>query len=481
MAIQMVQQQAIQQRMQQRMILAPQIIQSIEILQLPAMALQERISQELLENPALEVEEVEPDEEGERPDTPADRKAEERVAEGEDFAKLDNLSDVYQDYFWQSASRPAPGDKDEKLEALANTPGPPPTLEDYLFEQIQFLDMDTELRRVMEFLVRNLRPDGYLGAPLEYLAAAMDDPPGEELARDALAALQELDPAGVGARDLRECLLLQLHAMGGGDGLVGALIRDHLEDIRMNRYPKISRDTGAGIEQVKEAVAAIRELDPFPGRAYDTATSPYVTPDVIVEYVDSRYEVSLNDRLVPHLRVSQMYRDIMRDSGEDKDARDYIRQKIDSARWFIDSIHQRRSTLLKVAEEIVSAQQDFFEQGLGRLRPLKMQEVADATGVHVTTVSRAIRRKYAQTPRGVFALKFFFTGGVRTAGGEDESFNAIRRRIVAIVENEDKRRPLSDDQIAATLADQGITIARRTVTKYRKAMDIPSSRQRKEY
>ena len=481
MAMQMVQQQGLRQTMRQQMTLAPQIIQSIEILQLPMMALQERIDQELLENPTLELVEERPRVDDDRPDSPEDRKAEERVAEGEDFAKLDNLSSDYQDYFWQTAYRPVPGDKDEKLEALANTPGPPPTLQDHLVEQVQFLDLDPELRDTLDVLIEHLRKDGYLGASLDEVNAALDEPlPLESLER-SLAVLQSLDPVGIGARDLRECLLLQLEDLGEADGLTARIVRDHLEDVRMNRYPRIAKAAGVTIEEVKAAVEALRTLDPYPGNAYDAELPTYVTPDVAVDYVDGRYEVSLNDRSTPRLRVSGAYRDMLRESRDDKQARDYLRQKIDSARWFIDSINQRRNTLLMVAGEIVRAQREFFEHGLAHLRPLKMQEVADATGVHVTTVSRAIRDKHCQTPRGVFPLKFFFTGGVTTSEGESESFNAVRQRIVEIVAGEDKSRPLSDDQIVEALVEQGVTIARRTVTKYRKGLGIPSSRQRKEY
>ncbi|HRU04786.1 MAG TPA: RNA polymerase sigma-54 factor, partial [Candidatus Brocadiia bacterium] len=334
MAISLVQQQ--RPMLQQRMILAPQIIQSIEILQLPLMALQERIDQELLENPLLEVEEIEASEDTDRPDSPEDRKADERVEEGEDFAKLDNLADDYQEYFWQATPRANPGDKDEKLEALANTPGRPPALRDYLIEQIQFMDIEPEPRRILEYLINNLRPDGYLDGELEEIVKTLTPPPAPGEAEKALATLQSLDPPGVGARNLRECLLLQLRAAGETHPLVEKIVRDCLEDVQMNRFPKIKQETGATLEEIKEAVEAIKRLEPAPGRRYDTEAAPYIVPDVTIEYIDGRYEVTLNDSVMPRLRVSSMYRDLTQNAAAGKDAKDYIRQKIDSARWFID-------------------------------------------------------------------------------------------------------------------------------------------------
>ena len=479
MALQLGQHQRL--ALQQRMVLAPQILQSIEILQLPLMALQERIDQELFENPLLEETEPEPAPPEEKPESPADRKADERVVEGEDFAKLDNLGDDFRDYFYQTSSRPAPGDKDEKMEALANTPGRDTSLQDHLQEQVRFLDLDAELRRAVEFLTHNLRRDGYLASGLDELMYGMEGDASRDLMELALYTLQTLDPPGVGARDLKECLLLQLARDGDGEELVERIIREHLEDVQMNRYPRVVRATGASMADVKAAVARIQLLDPAPGSAFDTVAAPYIIPDVLVEYIDGRYEVSLNDSHTPRLRVSPAYQQLLQQDPQSKETKEYVRKKLDSARWFIDSIQQRRNTLLKVARQIVRVQHEFFERGLGHLRPLKMQEVADVTRMHVTTVSRAIRGKHAQTPRGIFSLKFFFGGGVQTDQGESESFSAIRQRIVEIVDNEDKSKPLSDDQIVAALMAQGIEIARRTVTKYRKALNMPSSRQRKQY
>lgn len=479
MAIQLVQTQ--RPMMQQRMIMAPQIIQSLEILQLPLLQLQARIQQELLENPLLEITEAEPDADDERIDTPKDRTQDERISEGEDFAKLDNLDDDFRDYFYQTASRPDPGEKDEKMEALANTPGRPPSLNDYLFEQLRFLDLEPEMRELVEYLVQNLRHDGYLNGTLEDICQVLSPPPPANQTKLALRVLQSLDPPGVGARDLKECLLLQLDAAGEPrDGLAARIVQRHLEDVAANRFPRIQEAVGAPMADVRRAVETIKRLHPAPGSLYDAETSPYVTPDVVVERVDGRYEVHLNDSILPKLRVSNSYRDLL---GQDEDAqtRQYLRQKSDNARWFIDTIQQRRNTLLRISQALAEAQNDFLDHGVGHLKPLKMQEVADAAGVHVSTVSRAVRDKFIQTPRGVFPFRFFFAGGVRTGESEGESFNAVKQRIADIVEGEDKAEPLSDEAIMKLMAEQGIEVARRTVTKYRKALGIPSSRQRKQY
>jgi len=475
------QQLSMRQSLRQELTMGPQLILSLKLLQVPLITLQERIDQELLENPMLEQEELEQVSSEERPDQPEDRKADERVVEGEDFAKLDNLADDFRDYFYQASSRAAPAEKDEKLEALANTAGRGTTLQDHLAEQVRFLELDEDLRDAVEYLAHNLDRDGYLRDSIEELAAGFSRA-DEGLMERALRTLQSLDPPGVGARDLKECLLLQLDGMQTDTQLVERMIQCHLEDIQKNRLPKIARETERTIEEVKEAQLCIQTLDPSPGSAFDTETVGYVLPDLVVEYVDGRYEVSLNDRYTPRLRVNHdIYHSVRKSGGTSGKEREYIKERYNSANWFVNAIKQRRNTLLKVAREIVRAQHDFFEHGLGSLKPLKMQEVADATDMHVTTVSRAAKGKYMQTPRGIFPLKYFFSGGVRTGQGESESYNAIKQRIVEIVDKEDKSKPLSDDDIVKELERQGVDLARRTVTKYRKALNIPSSRQRKEY
>lgn len=476
-----------QLRLDLRMKLAPQMIQSMEILQLPLLALQERIEQELMENPVLEArqtsdepsQEVEPDQARSEADVPA--RAE------EDFRNLDRLPDEWERYL----NDPLPSghqvrryaqERDRKLEAMMNTAAPGLSLQEFLEQQTGVLDLDESMRLMTHHLIWNLDDNGYLRFSLDEILASMDGSADRDLAERALALVQSLDPPGVGARDLRECLLLQLDRLGYPEGgLVRPLIRDHLDDIEQNRLPHIARAVGADLETVKEAIAAIAHLTPKPGATYAQEPIPYVSPDVVVEATDRGYEVHLQDDWTPHLYISRGYRNLARRKDVDTKTREFVTSKIRSAKWLIDSIEQRRTTLLAVARSLVKFHQGFLDHGLSHLKPLKMQTVADDVGVHVSTVSRAISGKYIQTPRGIYPMKFFFTGGTVTDAGTVASWRTVRERIQELVDAEDKANPKSDEEIAAALRADGFDVARRTVTKYRKMLKIPSSRRRKAF
>ncbi len=472
---------SLQPRLEQRLKMAPQIIQSIEILQLPLLALLERIQQEQLENPLLETEDA-PDPEAAPAPAPLTRAEEAELRD--DFRRVRAIEEDYHDYFRQSGPRSASDredDRDEKMEAIQNAPNRRPSLRDHLNEQVRFLDMPPRRREICEAIINNLDRDGRLPFAIEEIAESLDRPATSEEARQALGIVQSLDPPGIAARDLTECLLLQLDRSHPDFPLEREIVVHHLADIQANRFLKIARDTGASIEDVKRAVGAICMLHPAPGRLYDNEIIPTISPDVYVEWAEDHYEVRLDDAALPRLRINAEYRDLMSSQDTEPGTRQFLHKKMESARWLIDSIIQRRKTLLKVASEIVRAQQEFLDRGIAALKPLKMQEIADAVGIHVATVSRAIRHKYMQTPRGLFPMKFFFTGGTQSAQGDVESWDAVRQRISDLVAAEDKSAPLSDDDIVKRLAEDGITIARRTVTKYRKALRIPSSRQRRSY
>ena len=443
-------------RLEQRLKMAPQIIQSIEILQLPLLALQERIEQEQLENPVLEMEEAEELQPGQ--EIKSDLTKAEEAEVKDEFQRVSDVSEDFHEYFWQTSSRKAPRDtdKDEKLDAIQNTAGRPPSLREHLVEQLRYLDLSLRRREICEAIINNLDRDGRLAYPLEEIAGCIDDPPTMKEAGEALAVIQSLDPAGVGARDLKECLLLQLDPIDPDYELHRALIMNHLPDIEANRFPKIERETGRSMEDVKRGVAAVCMLNPAPGGLYDNEIVPTVAPDVHVELIDGRYIVRLDERGLPRLRISADYRDMLRGQPLGTDTRQYLQKKMDSARWLIDSIQQRRRTILKVSREIVRAQREFLDHGLSQLKPLKMQEVADRVGMHVATVSRAIRLKYIQTPRGLFLMKFFFTGGTQSAEGGMEAWDAVKQRIKEIVDAEDKTHPLSDVEIMAALAEKGV-------------------------
>ena len=470
----------LQQRPELRMKLAPQIIQSIEILQLATLELQQRLKTELVENPVLEMAELPPEDEEEVPAEDAPR--DERTDSDEEFEKMQNIEEAWRDYSSQTTRRSADtAEPDRKFEAMQNTAARPISLQDYLYDQITLLDVPRGLLPAAENIVYNIDDDGYLHYSLEEIVDSTDGEVALDALQQVLEIVQSLDPPGIGARDLRECLLLQMRGDPEDRTLERTLIADHLEDLYMNRLPKIAKATDHTLEEIKEAAAFVSHLTPRPGAAFTTEVSPYVIPDVIVELVDGEYEVRLHDDRLPRIYVNAAYSRLLRDGRTTDAAKDYIRQKIQAARWLIDSIEQRRNTLHKISHAIVGIQRTFLDKGIAHLVPLKMQTVAQATGVHVSTVCRAIADKYMQTPRGIYPLKFFFTGGTRATDGTLRSRKSVREMVKQVIEAEDKANPFSDDEVAAKLQADGLDIARRTVTKYRKGMGIPSSRQRKEY
>jgi len=494
-----------QMQLAQKQVLAPRMIQSMEILQLPLMALQERIEQEMEDNPVLdqvEVDENEPEEaaeETERPDALADSERELVVKDDanneDDFERLlnmaENLPDDYEERSRPSTNR-IEAESDRRHDAMANMLARPETLVDYLHHQLAWFELDEAVRRMAERMIYSLDTNGYLKTPLEELLTPL---PAElngdartyraeqlAIAEQALAVVQRLDPPGVGARSLKECLLLQLTPGIPYYDELRTLIANHLEDLENNRLPQITKKTGLSIEKIQEVWHELRKLKPKPGADFNESTVPSVTPDVFVERNDAgRYEVRLEDGQLPSLYISPYYRKMLRDAATNAETREYIKRKINSAQWLIEAIEQRRSTLTRVAQAIVEHQTRFLDDGPELIEPLKMQQIADKVKVHVTTVSRAVDDKWIQTPRGIFPLKRFFVGGTTSADGEEVAWDRVRIKLQEIIDNEDKTKPLSDDAIVEELAKAGITVARRTVTKYRKAMNIPSSRGRRDW
>ncbi len=484
-------------RLVQKQMLAPRMIQSMEILQLPILALQERIEQEMEENPVLEIVEEEPEiveelgevDERQPPDGPTEEERElvidETHANEGDFERLMKMDEEWPDHF-EERSHPSRGEIEEagerKVDAMANMVARPQTLLDYLHDQLGWFDLEPELRAMADRIIYNLDTNGYLQGRLEDLLGTDAGPEELSLAQRALSLVQRLDPPGVGARDLRECLLLQLQPGMPCYEQLHTLISNHLEDLEHNRLPVISRRTGYSIELIQEALGELRKLSPKPGADFTKVVAPPVTPDVFVEPDENgQYRVRLEDGHTPSLFISPYYRKLFQSSDTSPETREYIKRKVNSAQWLIDSIQQRRSTLTKVAQAIVDHQRQFLDKGPEAIEPLKMQQIADKVGVHVTTVSRAVDEKWIQTPRGIFPLKRFFVGGTTSAAGEEVAWDTVRLKLQEIVDAEDKQHPLSDDQLVQQLASHGITVARRTVTKYRKAMGILSSRQRRDW
>ncbi|HEY2882073.1 MAG TPA: RNA polymerase factor sigma-54 [Pirellulales bacterium] len=481
-------------RMAQKQILAPRMIQSMEILQLPILALQERIDQEMQENEALDLQDLDPDlpeEEGEEvnPDAPTvDEKeliVDEKKNNEEDFERLLQMDEQFPDHF-EERSRPSASRLEEegerKHDAMANAIDRPESLNDYLHHQLAWFEIEAPVRALCDKIIYNLDANGYLQGRLEDMLEPGAGPEQMELARKALSMVQKLDPPGVGARDLKECLLLQLTPGMDYYEQLKTLISNHLEDLEHNRLPQIERKTGFSLELIKETLEQLRHLNPKPGAAFTPTLVQPVEPDVFVELEESgRYKIRLEDGRTPNLFISPYYRKLLMDPETDEKTREYIKRKINAAQWLIESIEQRRNTLTRVSQAIVDHQIEFLNKGPEAIEPLKMQQIADKVGVHVTTVSRAVDDKWIQTPRGIFPLKRFFVGGTTSADGDEVAWDTVRMKLQEIVDKEDKSNPLSDDDLVIELGKAGLTVARRTVTKYRKAMNIPSSRQRRDW
>jgi len=480
-----------QLRMEQKLRLAPRMIQSMEILQLPLMALEERIAQEMEKNPILEFRESE-----EEPNAEAaadeDHEAErDLVIDGnhdnkDDFDRLDNIEDVIQPEEFLDRPRAMPrggDDEDPKMQALANTAAREVSLDEFLMSQWDLADVDPQTKQIGDVLISHIDPDGYFRSDFQLLARENNLPDDPELWEKALMEIQKLEPPGVGARNARECLLLQLDALIDERPVERDIIANYFEELQNQQFQKISKLSGYSIEQIKTAVEFVRlRLNLHPGLTVGSTRTAYVVPDVIVEYDEDTdsYKVIVPDNHLPRLYIAGHYRKMLQDPGVDSTTRKFIKSNMQSANWIIEAIEQRRETLRKVAQVIVDAQREFLESGPKYMKPLPMSQVAEKVGIHVATVSRAVAEKYILTPRGIFPLRSFFIGGTETDNGESVSWDAIRVKIQEFVSAEDKTDPLSDDQIIDLLKKDGITVARRTVTKYRKLLGIPSSHKRRE-
>ena len=487
-------------RMAQKQVLAPRMIQSMEILQLPVMALEERIEEEIQNNETLEMEEAgQESASGEFMGLAVDGEptaAEKTVNEQPLIVDQDhaNQADFERTYDWATEypdsdddrSRPSASQieqaGDRYLDVMANMAERPETLCDHLHQQLSNYELTQAERLAADKVIYNLDVNGYLPMPVEELVDA-DGPAGQEAhLLKALAVVQNMDPPGVAARDLKECLLLQIrHDMPNARNL-RRLVGDHLEDLAANRLPLIQRKTGCSIEEIEELRLQLHSLKPKPGAIFTTPIVVPVKPDVYVDQMPAgTWKVRLEEIDLPNLRISPLYRDMLMSADTDPTTREYIKRKINAAQWLIDAIEQRRSTLLKTSQAIVDHQTGFLLEGPEAIEPLKMQQIADRIRMHVTTVSRAVDDKWLQTPRGLHSLRKFFVGGTVSADGEEVAWDTVRMKLQEIVDGEPKDSPYSDDDLVHELGLRGITVARRTVTKYRKAMKIPSSRQRRDW
>lgn len=487
------------QKQVQKQILSPRMIQSMEILQLPIHDLEQRVAEELAENPALEIEEVSEEELDEEPRVeeeedlanPArsDLEREFIVSEensAEDFSRLVEMEREIPEYFEEETSRPS-RDRIEEIseryhDLMANLPDHTPTLQDYLLEQLAWYDLDPEMRNLAERIISNLDENGYLQTSLLDLLGPKVSEEELKRAEEALKIVQKLDPPGVGARNLKECLLLQLDPENPDYHELKVLISEHLEDIEHNRLPQIAKKTKLSLERIKELLEELRKLNPKPGLQFRTEVALPVTPDVYVEETeDGRFIARVAGGDLPRLQINRGLLESLQKENLSKEEREYIKSKIERAKWIIDGIEQRKRTLQRVAQAIVDHQERFLREGPEHIEPLKMQQIADKLGIHVTTVSRAVDDKWIQTPQGIFPLRRFFCGGKVSAEGEEVAWDVVRLKVKELIDKEDKAHPLSDEEIVKELAKMGIEVKRRTVTKYREEMGIPSSRERRDW
>jgi RNA polymerase sigma-54 factor len=475
-----------QMRTEMRLRMAPRMIQSMEILQLPVMALQERIEQELIENPVLESRDPAASEvDGEETARPAEPEPE-ADSEPSEFDSLIGLDENWSELYEEGPRRSRAAlseESDRKLEAMQNMASRPRSFHDDLTDQLSFFDCEPIVRQLAEYIIHNLDERGFLSKLS--LAEVVRDFNGQatlEQAEEALRLVQRLDPPGVAARDLRECLLLQLTPETPCHDVLQVLISQHLDDLEHNRLPVIEKKTGIPLAKIKEALEHLGKLNLRPAASFVSEDPQYVVPDLIVEQNEGGgYDIRLVDEHTPQVCISRRYQELLRNKRTDPETREWIQKRIQSARWLIESIEQRRNTLLKVAKAIIDHQKEFLDKGPESIEPLKMQQIAERVGVHVTTVSRAVDDKWAQTPRGIFALRRFFGGGTTTAEGDAVAWDTIKQKLLEVIAKEDKQNPMSDEDIVNEMGRQGLKVARRTVTKYRQALLIPSSRQRKQF
>src|SRR6476659_5983811 len=463
------------QNLSLQQVLAPQLQQSLLILQAPLLELRNLVQQEMETNPVLEELSTEINSE-EREET----KTTEEEDFKEEFDQLAKLDDEWRDYMAQSSSYSGRSQEDEeKRQFFFDSIVTQETLQQHLMGQLNQTALNAEDRKTAELIIGNIDDSGFLQATPEEMS--MNTGIAQENFEHMLTLIQSFYPPGVGARDLGDCLLIQLKRAGKQGSLEYKIISEHMQDLGKRRFPEIARRMGISVEQVQKCANNIAQLDPRPGQVFAEAPQNYVLPDVTVEKIDGEYQITLNGEQIPHLRISNTYKDIMSQDGNGSEVKDYIRDKIRSGKFLIKSIHQRQQTISNIAHQIVARQRDFLDHGTSQLKPMTMVQIADIVGVHETTVSRAISGKYMSTPQGVFEMKYFFTPGYQTSSGESMSNTSVKEAILDLVKGEDSASPLSDKEIVEILSKRGIPIARRTVAKYRTELNILPSNMRRKY
>lgn len=456
---------------QQKLIMTPELRLALKILQLPTIELEELVKQELETNPVLDI--VEDNQEEKVGSTEKDKKGEKSVQEEIDWKE-------YLQYQGKSYCLENTGIDDSQETPFENLISYSDTLKDHLLFQLHALKLSKSERCIGEYIIESLDDNGYLCAALDQIADVLSVK--EEKVTKVVKTIQTFEPLGVGALNLIDCLLIQINALGIADENLTIIIKEHLDDIAGNRLQNIAKRLSISVVEVQQYSDIIKSLEPKPGRSFFCGTEcRYVIPDVFVEKVDNEYVITINDSYGSRLMVNQYYKNIINNGDKSSEAVSFINDKLSSALWLIKSLEQRKNTLYKVVKAIVDYQMDFFEKGDSFLKTMTLKNIADEVKVHESTVSRAISGKYAQTPRGIFEIKYFFKSGVGNQDGDDISSESIKKMMKAIIDNEDTSKPISDQAIAELLAEKGINISRRTVAKYRDEIGIPSSSRRKRY
>ena len=451
----------------QKLSMTPQLQQAIKLLQFNSLELNEYIKEQMVENPLLEIETVKEEIKDLNIEKEQAKSKEDEIDWKEYIEKYDDIS--------YRAQR----DKNKEAIKYENFVTYTPSLKEYLLEQLGIIDLDQEIKFISEYIVENLDANGYLKINLSEVSSLLNI--DIEIIQSALEVVQSLEPLGVGAVDLKECLLLQIEEIDIKK-LVEKIILNHLEDLGLNKITKISKELDSDISKIQEAIDYIKTLEPKPGRAFSDErleSTKYITPDASIELIDGKYEVRVNESAGPRLNINLFYKDLIEKSSDEK-AKEFLREKLNSATWIIRSIEQRRNTIKRVIESILEYQIDFFENGERDLKPLTLKTIAEDIEMHESTISRTTNGKYVQTPRGLFELKYFFNTSVETSDGDISSIS-VKSLIEDLIRNEDLKKPYSDQKITDMLKERGTSISRRTVAKYRDELQIPSSTMRKRF
>lgn len=473
-------------KLTQKQVLTPGLVQMVTVLALNKLELKDMINQEMVENPILE--EL-AEEEAETPSSEEMSEEEDRRVgvearadrETQDAAGTDPLDEIdlpsfFEDYLADPGYR---GPSSEVIErpSFENFLSNPTTLSDHLHWQLSLSPAEANVRDAAESIIGNLNEDGFLTASAEEIAQSGGH--SLETVKEALKLVQEFDPAGVAARDLRECLRLQLQVLGLGNGLAWQIVHDHLSMVQNKQFKELARAVNRAMPDIETALKVIRKLDPRPGQRYNKTEPQLIEPDVFFVKNSDEYQVAINDDDLPQLRLNTSYRKLLDRGASERDVRTYVKDRYTSAMQLIKNIEQRRQTIEKVCNAIIKRQRDFLDHGIDQLKPMMIKEVAEEVGVHASTVSRAVANKYAHTPQGVYELRYFFSEAVQGPSGADTSLITLKRKVKKMIEDEDPTHPLTDDQITRILQSNGIMVTRRTVAKYREDMKIPSTHQRR--